>query len=529
MVCPAFNAPLYGSVILPCYESFGSTCGRKCSSGYYMEGEAISKCDVKNNVTFWTPNNFTCISKSDIFMNFIIWSEWTLIDDKVFLKLWSKLSLFISIYLESTPCQPNPCLHNSKCSPIGEKMYDCDCGDRNYKGKECEKIVATVNSIPQGEVGQKLKVVFNAKPDNHIIIHVHSEDKDIVIDPKEFSIVYPNTKSEIFITATKPGKYKFDYKISGKDSPITIPPKQSFVYISPSKPLLKLINITSDFYDKTCQSFQLMSMNCQSGNKLKYESSCKDIRKGGIATITTRNGKKLPVAPIPIPGADLYQTSNYTNFSSRLEEYFIDNKIHTCSNSCPKYSSLTDEINYLNRYGYFQRAVISTISSMLVDGIDLEITERNDLSPDSMNVHIGNGDNLGKIYNSLQLKKDGYYVLYKIKFSIKLRILNEEIEFSHIDNPGVIVYDMWQGNVYLYPLDGSTFIKTDLVNKIQDIQFDVCKLKSMYFEEKRIMLGVDAKLNYGKIKLEINGAFGISEDTTSFHIKEVLKIFKKIF
>ena len=72
--CPPLDAPLHGSVMIPCVERFGATCVTKCTKGHYLVGSMSDKCVVdENGDTMWTPNNATCKGKVDWSLNILLY------------------------------------------------------------------------------------------------------------------------------------------------------------------------------------------------------------------------------------------------------------------------------------------------------------------------------------------------------------------------------------------------------------------------------------------------------------------------
>lgn len=53
--------PTHGSIIIPCFQLFGSTCIKRCQDGYYLEGNRTTKCvsDAKNIVS-WNNKDAHC-------------------------------------------------------------------------------------------------------------------------------------------------------------------------------------------------------------------------------------------------------------------------------------------------------------------------------------------------------------------------------------------------------------------------------------------------------------------------------------
>ena len=66
--------------MIPCVREFDLTCLKRCSKGFYLDGEQSTRCIMQGNQTTWTGKEAVCkgkksINNIDYFQNFyfLIW------------------------------------------------------------------------------------------------------------------------------------------------------------------------------------------------------------------------------------------------------------------------------------------------------------------------------------------------------------------------------------------------------------------------------------------------------------------------
>lgn len=105
----------------------------------------VKKMDVKNmNGNRETPNFKMLSNCTEMGAILFIGLKW----------LQSIFSLFVFLYIDLNPCEPNPCQHDGKCERKGRKNYKCECKD-DWTGKNCEdcKYMAEINLAgPETEI-----------------------------------------------------------------------------------------------------------------------------------------------------------------------------------------------------------------------------------------------------------------------------------------------------------------------------------------------------------------------------------------
>ena len=60
MECPEIETPEHGSVLIPCVREFDLTCLKRCSKGFYLDGEQSARCIMQGNQTTWTGKEAAC-------------------------------------------------------------------------------------------------------------------------------------------------------------------------------------------------------------------------------------------------------------------------------------------------------------------------------------------------------------------------------------------------------------------------------------------------------------------------------------
>jgi len=62
--CGPLLPPENGKVLLPCYNTFGSTCTRDCNNGYLASGDSVATCrSINSSHVVWDIGNFACEGK----------------------------------------------------------------------------------------------------------------------------------------------------------------------------------------------------------------------------------------------------------------------------------------------------------------------------------------------------------------------------------------------------------------------------------------------------------------------------------
>ena len=64
--CPEIDVPEHGSVLIPCVREFDLTCLKRCSKGFYLDGEQSARCIMQGNQTTWTGKEAVCKGKANV-------------------------------------------------------------------------------------------------------------------------------------------------------------------------------------------------------------------------------------------------------------------------------------------------------------------------------------------------------------------------------------------------------------------------------------------------------------------------------
>lgn len=124
--------------------------------------------------------------------------------------------IHIFLFLEKTPCAPNPCKHNGVCKAV-KNSFECDCTGTFYSGRTCEKGIVTVSKIPILSVNQTISnIKIQGYPDNSVIVTL-IPSPNVLIEPGVIKLTRENTTAVVAVTGKRYGILRVKYKITGDD------------------------------------------------------------------------------------------------------------------------------------------------------------------------------------------------------------------------------------------------------------------------------------------------------------------------
>ena len=146
--------------------------------------------------------------------------------------------IYFFYYIESSICDPNPCLHNGKCAAVDSiEGFTCDCEGTGYNGPTCNRGIVTIQSIPtiiENEPSTMLEI--DASPDDALIVSMQSNDeKGLNVTPSRVTITYPETKAQFNIEGKQSGRYTLNYVLSGRSADSFATPEDSAIFVTRSR------------------------------------------------------------------------------------------------------------------------------------------------------------------------------------------------------------------------------------------------------------------------------------------------------
>ena len=137
-------------------------------------------------------------------------------------------------------CEPNPCIHNGKCSVVGIDQYTCDCSLTGYTGTNCEVgffQISDYKTIPPKIFSPPVGIV-SSPPTDYVVLHLLNEDLQF----SSSSLVF-NRKSSlnqsVSVAGQKEGFYVIRYSLSGPSAREFVVPEDDIIFVqfqeNPSK------------------------------------------------------------------------------------------------------------------------------------------------------------------------------------------------------------------------------------------------------------------------------------------------------
>ena len=119
------------------------------------------------------------------------------------------------------PCNPNPCLHGTKCAQHSNTTYRCSCQGTYYTGKNCELRIIDVdegivllNSIGKG---QNLTLITETKQEL-LTLKVIPSNEFLNVSPQEVTFTASTNEVKFHVKSTKPGSYNISFQFKNKSN-----------------------------------------------------------------------------------------------------------------------------------------------------------------------------------------------------------------------------------------------------------------------------------------------------------------------
>ncbi|XP_057304688.1 uncharacterized protein LOC130641759 isoform X2 [Hydractinia symbiolongicarpus] len=353
--CSALSQLTHGSIVIPCDQRFGSTCMRRCQSGYYLVGKRTSKC-VSNgsNILSWTNTDAQCKT--------------------------------------ITPCEPNPCHHNGDCIHLSTTEYSCNCDGTGYTGQNCEVTMVIISELPPVFVGIDSEyVAVTTQAEGNIEISIQEETGMLTFSPNSVTLKYPERKASFKIASNKPGTYKVKYKINKNKLPI-LPLPDDFVYVFQND-VPKPVKIGNYIFNQGCQERKLI-------DNISLSSTCEWNTNGtsGLVSVSAPFMSKMPLSMNGVTKKNLDTFSGNSTLEPVEEtlQLLEENEFGTCPTQCNVTMNGKKILNALIGSFYFPNFVFKALENLFPSWFVVTVTNK---------IHKYNPENLhSKIVSAKKLE-----------------------------------------------------------------------------------------------------------------------------
>ncbi|XP_057305208.1 uncharacterized protein LOC130642139 isoform X2 [Hydractinia symbiolongicarpus] len=333
--CPTLLQPTHGSIIIPCFQLFGSTCIKRCQDGYYLEGNRTTKCvSNEKNMVSWNNKDTYC---------------------KVI-----------------TPCQPNPCHHNGECTQLSKVEYSCNCDGTGFVGKYCQIAMVIVSEPPPVFVGiESEPIIITTRAEKSIEIKFHEKTGLLRFLPNPVVLKYPKLQAKFKIKSNHSGVYRVKYSINSNDLPLLPLPDDVVHVFQASVP--EPVKIESDIFKQGCQQQELL------GN-VSLSSTC-EWNNNGTSGLVTVSAPFISNIPFSMNGLakETFDTLSHNGTMEPVGEILQlleQNKFATCPKQCNSSVNGKRKIDFLIGNYYFPKYVFKALENLLPNWFSIAFSEK---------------------------------------------------------------------------------------------------------------------------------------------------------
>ena len=136
---------------------------------------------------------------------------------------------FITFFIESTLCTPNPCKHNGHCKVVKDN-FECDCTGTFHRGKTCERgilIRPEIHVVSINETNGNFTI--HGYPYKSITIAL-SPSPHLLIEPTNITLTKDKTSATFAVTGTKYGFLPVKYNVTGENTADFHVPGPTFIF-----------------------------------------------------------------------------------------------------------------------------------------------------------------------------------------------------------------------------------------------------------------------------------------------------------
>ena len=136
---------------------------------------------------------------------------------------------FITFFIESTLCTPNPCKHNGHCKVVKDN-FECDCTGTFHRGKTCERgilIRPEIHIVSINETNGNFTI--HGYPYKSITVAL-SPSPHLLIEPTNITLTKDKTSATFAVTGTKYGFLPVKYNVTGENAADFHVPGPTFIF-----------------------------------------------------------------------------------------------------------------------------------------------------------------------------------------------------------------------------------------------------------------------------------------------------------
>lgn len=195
--------------------------------------------------------------------------------------------LFDSLcFLETTPCEQNPCKHNGLCTPLSSTRYVCDCSASGYQGINCDIGHITTPKYPQLSTGiPSSSLMFRSSPLNSGYLVLTPSSRDITFFPSFLKFNSSSSLQSLKVVSKKPGVHFIKYTISGSNAAEFDPPENDVIFVDVIR------NSTSETLGNSTTSLRLpvgcheiLMRNCSASSGITSSSTASWETTGALTS-----------------------------------------------------------------------------------------------------------------------------------------------------------------------------------------------------------------------------------------------------
>ena len=208
------------------------------------------------------------------------------------------------------PCNPSPCLHQTRCSAPTNTSYKCDCEGSLYTGKDCQiRRIETNESmifLTRTKDSETLKLT-TATDGRELRIKAIPSSPSLKVEPTEMKFFKTDTEFVLTIKASTPGFYNLTFAFTNAND------SQKFSLPSP------IAVISVGYKDKSAGNIVndqgLIKPGCHSlevgGNKYISNKPFVNQSSRGVIQILLDDGTLLPLSAT---GGKIDKTGKFVSY-----------------------------------------------------------------------------------------------------------------------------------------------------------------------------------------------------------------------
>eukprot|EP00794_Sanderia_malayensis_P020114 gene20114-22085_t len=378
--CGVPRPPPNGKLLLPCDQSYGSTCPVSCNRGYVLRGPSLLKCEIQGSNVRWDSHNVRCE--------------------------------------EILVCKPNPCQFGGRCRILSPTEYACNCSGTKHMGQNCDIGFVSVPRFPKIRVNQRTAISLSANPMKYVSIVMYPDDQSVNLSPKSVTIRNADKTAEIWITGRQGGIKALSYELISEEAYTT--PKQSmFLVYNQAELRRSKVNSLTGQYAGCYETILRLKMTKCSPVTIKSTEPW-SLRRSGKPTTNGLVILQIKSArfPLGLPGVDI---SEVFSGSSNTLKYRITPRRRSCATR----SLTTGQMQYVGKLDVFASDFLKQFNRLMPAWFSVGISERlQSFSEDNIRAFVWSGETLlaHSACSSLAIDRTGDFLVYLHHENIELKV-----------------------------------------------------------------------------------------------------------